>query len=354
MASILSPADRPDLPDPQKTRNVFTRRTASLLGVQVIGTGSYVPEQIVTNAELQRRHGFDPAWIEQRTGIFERRHAGPDEATSDLCVRAAERCIREARVDPQQIDLLVIGTFTPDYHCPSTACIVQDRLGLDCPAFDAAAACAGFMYALVTAAQYVATGNAKYALVIGADTNSRIVNPNDQRTYPLFGDGAGAVLLARGEGSQGLMCYQMGSDGAGAGLLDRPAGGVKQPLTSATFDTGDHLLQMDGRAVFKWAVRLVADTIALMLEKTGMTVNDVSLFLMHQANIRIINSAMESLGIPPDRVFNNVHKYGNTSGGSIPIVLDEAVQAGRIRRGDTILMCGFGAGLSWGTSLFRW
>jgi 3-oxoacyl-[acyl-carrier-protein] synthase-3 len=210
------------------------------------------------------------------------------------------------------------------------------------------------MYALVTAAQYVATGNSKYALVIGADTNSRIVNPNDQRTYPLFGDGAGAVLLTKGEPHQGLMCYQMGSDGSGAGLLDRPVGGVKSPLTAAAIEASEHLLRMDGRAVFKWAVRLVTDTIELMLEKTGMSPHDVSLYLLHQANIRIISAAMQQLGIPDSKVFNNVHKYGNTSGGSIPLVLDEANQAGKIAKGDTVLMCGFGAGLSWGTSLFRW
>ncbi|MFV0444915.1 MAG: 3-oxoacyl-ACP synthase III family protein [Planctomycetaceae bacterium] len=354
MATILSPADRPELPAPHHGRTVFTRRTASLLGVQIVATGSHVPSQVVSNSDLQTRLGFDPAWIEQRTGILERRHAPADIATSDLCVEAAQNCIRRAKVDPQQIDLLIVGTFTPDYHCPSTACLVQDRLGLDCPAFDAAAACAGFMYALVTAAQYVATGNSKLALVIGGDTNSRIVNPTDQRTYPLFGDGAGAVLLAKGEPHQGLMCYQMGSDGSGAPLLDRPSGGTKTPLTASALEAHQHLLQMDGRAVFKWAVRLVTDTIELMLEKTGMSVHDVSLYLLHQANVRIISAAMQQLGIPDSKVFNNVHKYGNTSGGSIPLVLDEAYQAGKVAKGDTILMCGFGAGLSWGTSLFRW
>lgn len=354
MSTILSPAERPELPDPSRGRTVFTRRTASLMGVQIVATGSYVPEVVVTNADLYARLGFDPAWIEQRTGILERRHAPEGMATSDLCVEAAQRCIRRARVDPQQIDLLIVGTFTPDYPCPATACLVQDRLGLDCPAFDAAAACAGFMYALVTAAQYVATGNSKLALVIGADTNSRIVNPTDQRTYPLFGDGAGAVLLARGDSQQGLLCYQMGSDGSGAALLDRPAGGVKLPLTPETLAANAHLLHMDGRAVFKWAVRLVTDTIELLLEKSGLSANDVSLYLLHQANIRIIRAAMDSLGIPEEKVFNNVHKYGNTSGGSIPLVLDEALQAERISRGDVVLLCGFGAGLTWGTSLLRW
>ena len=325
-----------------------------MLGVQVISCGSYVPENVVTNSDLEARYGFDPEWVEQRTGILERRHCPPEQATSDLAVRAGRDAIRAAGVNPQEIDLLVVGTFTPDFHCPSTACLVQDQLGLDCPAFDAAAACAGFMYAFVTAAQFVATGNAKYALVIGADCNSRIVNPNDQRTFPLFGDGAGAVLLTRGEPHQGFMCYQMGSDGSGGPLLDRPAGGTKQPLTHETLDAGRHFLKMDGRSVFKWAVRLLTDTTELMLDKTGVGIHDVSLYLYHQANVRIISSAAEQLGIPADKVFNNLQRYGNTSGGSVPIVLDEAVQAGRINRGDTVLMCGFGAGLSWGTTLFRW
>ena len=322
--------------------------------MQVIACGSYVPENVVTNSDLESRYGFDSDWVEQRTGILERRHCLPEQATSDMAVRAGREAIRAAGVNPQQIDLLVVGTFTPDFHCPSTACLVQDQLGLDCPAFDAAAACAGFMYAFVTAAQFVATGNAKYALVIGADCNSRIINPNDQRTYPLFGDGAGAVLLTQGEPHQGFMCYQMGSDGSGGPLLDRPAGGTKQPLTHETLDAGRHFLKMDGRSVFKWAVRLLTDTTELMLDKTGIGIHDVSLYLYHQANVRIINSAAEQLGIPSEKVFNNLQRYGNTAGGSVPLVLNEAMQAGRINRGDTVLMCGFGAGLSWGTTLFRW
>lgn len=342
------------VPVPKTERTPFTRRTRSLLGVQVVGCGAAVPEQVVTNADLNRQFGFDPEWIEQRTGILERRHAPPGMATSDLCVEAATRAIRAARVDPQQIDLLVVGTFTPDFQCPSTACLVQDKLGLDVPAMDISAACSGFVYALVTAAQYVATGNANLALVIGGDTNSRIVDPSDQRTFPLFGDGAGAVLLARGEPHQGLVCYQMGSDGSGAGLLDRPAGGSMQPLTHETLSNGHHFLRMDGRSVFKWAVRVLTDTVELVLEKSGMTVHDVSLFVMHQANIRIIDNAMEQLGVPSEKVFNNLQKYGNTSGGSIPLALHEALLAGRLGPGDTVLMSGFGAGLTWGTALFRW
>jgi 3-oxoacyl-[acyl-carrier-protein] synthase III len=333
---------------------LVSRRTNSLLGVQILSTGAYVPPSIITNADLENRYGFDPGWIEQRTGILARRHATPTQATSDLCVEAAQKAIRAADVDPQDIDLVLVGTFTPDFHCPSTACLVQDRLGLDAPAVDLAAACAGFMYALVTGAQYVATGNSKLALVIGGDCNSRIVDPQDQRTAPLFGDGAGAVLLGRGDAEQGLVCYQMGSDGSGGPLLDRPSGGSRHPARPEDIDSGLHYLKMDGRNVFKWAVRVLTDTIGLLLEKTGLTVEDVDLFVLHQANIRIINHAMQHLGIPPEKVFNNLQKYGNTSGGSIPIALDEAVQAGRIQRGDTILLSGFGGGLSWGTSLFRW
>lgn len=331
-----------------------SRRTSSLLGVQIVSTGSYVPEGIVTNADLNVKYGFDAEWIEQRTGILERRHAPPGMATSQMSVEAAKKAIASAGVSPSDIDLLVVGTFTPDYLCPSAANLIQDKLGLDCPAFDVAAACSGFMYALVTACQYVATGNSKLALVIGADTNSRIVNPKDYRSYPLFGDGAGAVLVTRGGPHQGLICYQMGSDGSGAALLDRPTGGALNPFSPAGLEQGEHYLRMDGRSVFKWAVRTVVDSIELVLDQSGLSVHDVELYLLHQANMRIIEAAREQLGISSDRFFNNLQRYGNTSAGSIPLVLDEAMQGGRLRRGDSVLMCGFGAGLTWGTGVYRW
>ncbi|MEW4487592.1 beta-ketoacyl-ACP synthase III [Thalassoglobus sp. JC818] len=341
-------------PTPGNDKTLFTRRTSSLLGVQIVACGSYLPDQVVTNEQLDERYGCDPNWIVQRTGIRERRHCPDGMATSDMCIEASRQAIRTSGIDPQQIDLLVCGTFTPDYHCPSTACLVQDQLGLDCPAFDTAAACAGFMYALVTAAQFVATGNARYALAVGGDLNSRIVNPKDQRTFPLFGDGAGAVLITRGTPHQGLVCYQLGSDGSGGPLLDRPAGGTKVPMTPEGLVAGEHFLRMDGRSVFKWAVRMLVDTIELVLSKSGMTVHDISQFVLHQANIRIINAAAEQLGIPQEKLFVNLDRYGNTSGGSIPIALDEAVRSGRIQSGDAVLMCGFGGGLTWGTGVFRW
>lgn len=332
----------------------LSERTNSLLGVQIVGSGAYVPETVVTNEYLEQTYGFEPGWIEQRTGILARRHAAPHEATSDLCVKAAQKALRSARVNPQDVDLLVVGTFTPDHSCPSTACLVQDRLGLDAPAFDVQAACSGFIYALVTAAQFVATGNSRLALVLAADINSRIVNPYDQRTAPLFGDGSGAVLVARGEPHQGLVCYQMGSDGSGGPLLELPTGGTRSPASAAAIEQGRHFLHMDGRSVFKWAVRALTETIELTLTRTGMSVHDVGLYLLHQANIRIINYAVEQLGIPQEKVFNNLQRYGNTSAASIPLALDEAYREGRINRGDVILMSGFGAGLTWGTSLFRW
>ncbi len=341
-------------PNGRRAGSRFSRRTNSLLGVQIVSCGSYVPDRIVTNEDLQAEYGFDPEWIAQRTGILERRHAAPHQATSDLCIEAARKAIRRAAVDPADIDLVIVGTFTPDFSCPSTACLVQDQLGLDAAAFDLQAACAGFMYALVTAAQWVASGNSKLALVIGGDCNSRVTNPHDQRTAPLFGDGAGAVLLAQGDPHQGLMCYQLGADGGGGSLLERPAGGSRRPLTHDDLEEGLHYLQMDGRNVFKWAVRVLTDTIELNLDKTGMSVHDVDLYILHQANIRIIDYAREQLAIPTDKVFNNLHKYGNTSAGSIPIALDEAFQAGRINRGDTLLLSGFGAGLTWGTALLQW
>ncbi|MBI5759627.1 MAG: ketoacyl-ACP synthase III [Planctomycetales bacterium] len=343
-----------DRPANQAGARRFSQRTRTLLGVQVLSTGAYVPDNLITNEDLKAKFGFDSDWIVQRTGILTRHHALPDQATSDLCVEAARRAMRSARVEPEQIDLVVVGTFTPDFTCPSTACLVQDKLGLDAPAIEVQSACAGFMYALITAAQYIATGNSRMALVIGGDCNSRITNPTDQKMAPLFGDGAGAVLLAAGDPHQGLICYQMGADGSGGPLLSRPAGGSKRPATAADIDKGLHYLQMDGRNVFKWAVHLLTDTIELVLNKSGMGIHDVSLYVLHQANIRIINAAMEQLGVPEDKVFNNLQKYGNTSAASIPLALDEAYQAGRINRGDTLLLSGFGAGLSWGTALLRW
>lgn len=328
-------------------------RVGRLLGVQILGVGSSVPAQPIRNADLATL-GYDAEWIVQRTGILERRHAPPHVATSDLAVEAAERCLAKSGVRRDEIDLVIVGTYTPDYLLPSTACLVQDRLGLTAPAMDLQAACASFVYALVTGMHFVLGGCHRRVLVIGADCNSRVVDPRDAQTFPLFGDGAGAVILGPGEPDQGLLAYALGADGSGADLLYRKVGGTRYPFGSDASQNGSFYLKMEGRPVFKWAIRLQSQTIAEVLQAAKVNLEDIRLFIFHQANMRIIQSAVESLGIDPSRVFNNVDRYGNTSSASIPLALDEAVDQGRIRRGDLILLSGFGAGLAWGTVLLRW
>jgi 3-oxoacyl-[acyl-carrier-protein] synthase-3 len=322
----------------------------SLTGVQVLGVGSFVPARIVRNEDLASL-GCDAEWIEQRTGIRERRQAEPSVATSDLAYEAALKCLDHAGVAAKDIDLIVIATMSGDSPTPSTACRLQRLLGCRAAAFDVSAACAGFMYALVTGMQYVKTGNARRVLVVGSDVMSRTVDPADKKTYPLFGDGAGAVLLGAGNADQGLVAYTLGADGTGAELLQVPGGGSREPLTAESLKAGRQYMSMDGRAVFKWAVRLVADSCREVLGHAGLTTSDVTWLVLHQANKRILEAAATDLGVTPDRVIMNLDRYGNTSAGSIPLVLDELRQQNRLRRGDHVL---FGAGLAWGTGLFRW
>jgi 3-oxoacyl-[acyl-carrier-protein] synthase-3 len=336
---------------PRQTGRVPVRK---LLGVQMLTTGGYVPEQVLTNAELAAKHGFDPEWIVQRTGIEERRIAPPGVGTSDLAVAAARRCMERANVTARDIDLLIIGTFTPDTPVPSAACRVQDKLGLQCPAMDIQAACAGFMYSMITASQFVATGCSRLALVVGAECLSRITNPNDQGTFPLFGDAAGAALVAAGGAEQGLLAYSLGADGSGASLIQQRMGGSCWPPTCEGLQQGRHYVEMDGRSVFKWAIRILVDSVHDVTEAAGVSLEDIHLFILHQANVRILDAAADSLGLRHDRMFNNLHKYGNTSAASVPLALDEALAAGRLHRGDLVLLSGFGAGLTWGTALLRW
>jgi 3-oxoacyl-[acyl-carrier-protein] synthase-3 len=326
----------------------------SLLGVRVVGVGKYVPDMVVGNDHLHARLGFDSDWIVKRTGILERRHASPNQATSDLCVEAALDLFAKTGKTAADCDLLVLGTFTPDMSFPSTACLVQDRIGLIGPAIEVEAACAGFMYALITAAAYVKAGVSDRAIVIGGDTNSRVLNPDDIKTYPLFGDGAGAVFVEPGRPDQGILAYSMGADGAGGPLLQRESCGSRKPPTAGDIAEGKHFMYMDGRAVFRWAVDILCETIQDVLTAAGLTTEDITLCVLHQANIRIINASIDVLNIPRSKVFNNLEKYGNTSAGSIPIALEEAAAEGRLKEGDIVLMSGFGAGLAWGTALMRW
>ncbi|MCA9246936.1 MAG: ketoacyl-ACP synthase III [Planctomycetales bacterium] len=327
-------------------------RIWELMGVQVLGTGSFVPDNVVRNEDLARL-GYDDDWILQRTGIRERRHAPPEMATSHMAIEAGRRCIEDADVDPDSIDLLVLATLTPDRLMPATACTVQHGLGLRCPAFDVMAACAGFLYALTTGMQYVAAGCSQRALIIGSDTNSRIMNPKDKKTYPLFGDGAGAVLLGPGSPEQGAKAFTMGSDGFGDELLWRPKGGSREPYASCVQDEG-HYVSMEGRPVFKWAVRLLDDTSRQVVAHAGLELSDIDLWVFHQANARILDAAAQNLGIDSAKVIKHVDRYGNTSGASVPIALDESRREGRIQPGSTLLISGFGAGLAWGTTVFRW
>ncbi len=327
------------------------RRT--LLGVQVIGVGSHLPEEVVSNEDLSAL-GCDADWIIKRSGIRERRHAPPSVSTGDLGYEAARKCVEQSGVDPSRIDSLILATTTPDRMMPSTACELQHRLNLTCSAMDINAACAGFMYALITGMQFVKCGTSRTVLVVASDTLSRVVDPSDKKTYPLFGDAAAAVLLGSGSPSQGLLSYCLGSDGSGAGLLCIPAGGSREPASAEGIEAGRTYMHMDGRPVFKWAVRVICETTRDMLRQADLTIDDVDLVVLHQANTRIIDAAMKELKLPREKVAVNMERRGNTSAASIPLVLDELHAAGRLKRGATVLLSGFGAGLTWGTGIFRW
>ena len=332
-------------------------RFGRAVGFRVAGTGSSVPDQVVTNADLGRL-GCDPDWIVARSGIHERRHAPPGMATSDLAAAAGRAAIHQAGIPAANIDLLVLGTFTPDMCIHSTACIVQESLGLDSPALDVTAACAGFAYSLVVASQFVVAGTSRLPLVIGADTNSRVVDPEDIKTWPLFGDGAGAVLLEATEQAplgreQGLLSFALGSDGRGAGLLACPMSGSRQPVTAEGFARRQQFMKMDGRAVFKWAIRLAEENIMAVVARAGLSLDQIDLFVLHQANARILEGIRTALGVPAEKMFMNLDRFGNTSSGSIPLALDEAWRLGRIGSESTVVICGFGGGLAWGTAVWR-
>ncbi len=346
MAIDISIQHQPQLV-PHVPRRVIT-------GVQIAGTGSYAPSQVVRNEDLAEL-GYDPEWIIQRTGIRERRRAAPQEATSDLALIAAQKCLADAHVSPAEIDLILVATMTPDMPTPSTACILQRRLGAQqAAAMDLNAACSGFMYALVTAAQFIKTGVMRRVLVVGADLMSRTVHPDDRKTFPLFGDGAGAALLGPASDEHGLLSFALGADGGGGDLLCIPGGGSREPLTKDGLDARRQFMYMDGRQVFKWAVRTCADAMRQVIEEADLTPDDIDLVVLHQANIRIIDAAVENLCVSREKVFVNLDRYGNTSAGSIPLALDEARRQGRVHTGDNVLFCGFGAGLAWAAGVMRW
>lgn len=329
-------------------------RIGTLMGVQVVGIGSSTPDNRVRNEDLAAL-GYDADWIVQRTGILERRHAEPGVATSDLAVAAAEKCIEDAGIAREDIDLVLLGTYTPDVLMPATASLVQDRLGLCAFAFDIQAACSSFIFAMMTGMQFVGSGCSKTALVIGADCTSRVIDPADKRTYPLFGDGAGAVLLTSGTKDQGMLSFAAGSEGSGEQLLLRPMGGSRLPFSAeAGADPSQQFVKMVGRPIFKWAVRILHESIHDALRAAETQLEEVDLFIFHQANMRIINASIRDLGVDPAKVYCNLDRYGNTSSASIPLALDEAYRKGLVKPGHRIILSGFGGGLAWGTMLMKW
>ncbi|WP_028595620.1 beta-ketoacyl-ACP synthase III [Paenibacillus assamensis] len=327
----------------------------NLRPVGIIGTGKYVPERILSNADLEKMVDTTDEWIVTRTGMKERRIAAADQMTSDLAYEASVQALAAAGITAEQLDLIVVTTVTPDMPFPSTACIVQERLGAKhAAAFDLSAACAGFIYGLATASNYIATGMYKYVLVIGAETLSRITDYTDRNTCILFGDGAGAAVLGPVEEGYGIQSFELGADGTGADLLKIEGGGARCLTAVDSAEEKRPFIYMNGREVFKFAVRIMGSAAEQALAKAGKTKEDIDLFIPHQANMRIIQSAIERLKLPEEKCVVNLPNYANTSAASIPLALAEAVEQGRLKRGDTVVLVGFGGGLTWGSTVLTW
>ena len=328
--------------------------SANGLAVSITGLGAHVPQRVVTNDELSTMMDTSDEWITERTGIRERRIAAPEEALSDLALPAARQALEDAGVNASEIDLVIVATVTPDMAFPATAAILADELGASTAgAYDLSAGCTGFMYAVAQAYGMLAGGLAQRALVVGGDVLSKILDWNDRGTAVLFGDGAGAVVMERvGEG--GFLGFELGADGSGGPQLYLPAGGSRTPATSDSVADRLHFVQMNGREVFKFATRVLVSSAEAVLAECGRAVEDVDVYVPHQANVRIIDYATQKLGIPEDRVVIDVDRYGNTSSGSIPLALADAKADGRLAAGSLVLMTGMGAGLTWGSGLIEW
>ena len=322
---------------------------------QIVGWGMYVPSEILTNDDLASMVDTSDDWIQARTGIIGRRIAAPKETTATMSIRAARDALRVANANPARLDLIIVATATPDYPFPATACLVQDALGAaKAGAFDLSAGCTGFVYALAVGSQMIISGAYDQVLVIGAETLSRIVNWADRDTCVLFGDGAGAVLLQASAVPGGVLSAVLGADGSGGDLLMLPAGGSRHPASAETVAQGLHYVQMNGREIFRFATRVTAKAARQALAEADVNLEDISLFISHQANGRIIQSAAKSLKLPPEKVFVNLDRYGNTSSASVPIALSEAIEQGRVKRDDHLVMVGFGAGLTWAAVVVKW
>jgi len=324
------------------------------VGVSITGLGAHVPERVMTNDELSTMMDTSDEWIMERTGIRERRIAAPEEALSDLALPAAKESLEDAGVAAADLDLVIVATVTPDMAFPATGAILADQLGAEnAAAYDLSAGCTGFMYAVAQAYGMLAGGLGQRALVVGGDILSRILDWSDRSTAVLFGDGVGAVVLERvAEG--GFLGFELGADGSGGQQLYLPAGGSRTPATAESVAERLHFVQMNGREVFKFATRILVSSAEAVLAECGRTIDDVDVYVPHQANVRIIEYATEKLGIPEDRVVIDVDRYGNTSSGSIPLALADAKREGRLQPGRLVLMTGMGAGLTWGSGLIEW
>lgn len=322
---------------------------------KILGTGSYAPEKVLTNQELEKMVDTSDEWIIERTGIKERRIAEDGVTTSDLAYEAGRRALDSAGVDPLEVDLIIVATATPDMIFPATGCIVQDRLGaVNAAAFDLSSACAGFIFALASADAFLRAGIYRKVLVIGAETVSRIVDWTDRNTCVLFGDGAGAAILGTVDDGSGILSTHLHSDGSMAELLSVPGGGSLNPTSQYTLDNRLHYIKMRGNETFKVAVRALEEAVIEALNHNGLKTSDVDLLVPHQANLRIIQATAKRLGMPMEKVMQTLDKFGNTSAASVPMALDEAVKTGRVAPGSLVMLESFGGGLSWASALIRW
>jgi 3-oxoacyl-[acyl-carrier-protein] synthase-3 len=322
---------------------------------KIAGTGSAAPEEILTNLDLEKMVDTSDEWITSRTGIKERRIAPPGKAASDYALEASKKALKMAGVSPNELDMIIVGTVTPDAPLPSTACILQHKLGAgNSGVVDLVAACSGFIYGIAFAKSMIVTGQMNKVLVVGVETLSRIVNWKDRNTCVLFGDGAGAGVVVGSDEPGGIVETFLKGDGSLSHLLEVPAGGGRIPINRDNINNGDRYIHMEGQGVFKSAVKAMGDAATKILAMTGTDSDDISLMIPHQANIRIIEATAKRIKLPMNRVFVNIHKYGNTSAASVPIALDEAVRDGLITSGDKIILVAFGAGFTWGSALIEW
>tara|TARA_Y100000588_G_scaffold385052_1_gene477587 strand:- start:223 stop:1221 length:999 start_codon:yes stop_codon:yes gene_type:complete len=326
-----------------------------LQGCAITGIGSYVPERVLSNSDLEELVDTNDEWITTRTGIKERRMAAENEFTSTMAVKAALKALAQSEVNPTDLDLIVVATITPDMPFPATACLVQQELGATkAAAFDLEAACSGFIYALEVGRAFISSGIYRNVLIIGAEKLSSIIDWQDRNTCVLFGDGAGAAVLQRRNEARGVLATRLGSDGNKAEILAMPGGGCRQPATVDSVNERIHFLKMEGKEVYKNAVTAMTAAAKDVMDRSGLSIEDIKCIIPHQANQRIISAIGERLGAKEGQVFVNLQKYGNTSAASVAVALDEALQSGKIKRGDRILIIAFGAGLTWGATILEW